>query len=462
VEQISLGISELRGVKSSTGGFRPVSAMEKSGLQHKTSPRKPLLTILVLLMCSVHLLLPIERGFPTIKIVGYPLTLPIIITFFSAVMLFFSLKGNGFFILNKYILSQMFVVVTLFVSAFLSDDIEAGLFVVLNYFTTFVLGFWVVCGFLKLGLRRQVVVVLCCVASLAAIIGIFEGLFHFYLPFYKQLFLQYQYNEFLYAMTRPDFRVFGTLGNPLTYPIALMLCVPFVFEINRPFLRCLVLVLLFGASWLAVSTTTLILWGVLLVGVFVISRRKGRLVLGLAILMVGMVLLSPYWMPKLASFIDTWTAEFDFANLQNPQFVNIKIRYDLFLWAIRSYFDGDFVSLFFGYGLKSSGGAVSKLGIGRMNTLDNVYATLLFECGLAGLGSFLLMEWGILVGSWKSAKYSLYWYAILGFAIVGLSFTTIFYSTFNFIWVASVAMLIFDLGSRQQSGYMKNETVELQ
>ena len=96
---------------------------------------------------------------------------------------------------------------------------------------------------------------------------------------------------------------------------------------------------------------------------------------------------------------------------------------------------------------------VRSLGIGSLTNLDNTYATLLYETGLAGLGGFCLMGVSVIVGLRRFARSSLHWYAALGLFVVCLAFDAIYYSTFNFLWVASVASLVFEVRTNSRGTF---------
>jgi hypothetical protein len=412
-----------------------------------------LVVIIAVVLCAVHLLLPIERGFPVLRIAGYPVTLTLLVSTLSMLVLF--IDSNGRIIITfpkRYVPYQLLVAWIFLVSAFVSNDVEAGLFVVLSYFVTFVVDFLIVYYLFKRGLRRLFVAILCTTASIAALIGIVEAIFRYYLSFYKDWFLMYDYQAMQHAMTRSDFRVLGTLGNPIVYSVAMVLAFPFALEIRHRLLRSLVIVLLLAATIFAVSTTTLMMWLILLTGFWLTSGHKTRLTLFLvAIVVILAIFLTLQFSQEVKGYLlPGWSREFALGNQTNEQFLNLQVRYDLFFWSLARFWDGlSFVSLLFGYGLKSTIQAVKSLGLGRLSTLDSQYVTILFESGILGLVSFLAVGFNVLVGYRWAARRSLHWYSVLSLLIAGMVFTAIHYATFNFVWVASVAALAFDTQVRR-------------
>jgi len=366
------------------------------------------------------------------------------------VFLFVRSDGHIVWALHKVYVPYQIVVVWIFlISALISTDVEAGLFVVLLYFITFVVDFLIVNYLFRAGFRQEFSIILCTVASAAALVGIIEGVFHYYLPFYRQTFLNYNYESMSYAMIRPEFRVLGTLGNPLIYSVAMILVVPFAMEIKSPLKRYLVIMLLIMASFLAISTTGLVMGVILFAGYYILSPRKLHFI-GVGLLAVLAVVLLASFIPPFfegggSNIVSTWAAEFAFHDYGDPQAMNIQIRRDLFAWSLERFWsDKSFASMLFGYGLKSAIKAASALQLGSLDTFDNTYTTLLFESGILGLGTFLLMGLNTIISFRKRAKDNLHWYSVLGLFVAGMSFTTIYYNTFNFVWVASVAALSFD------------------
>jgi len=352
---------------------------------------------------------------------------------------------------KRYVPYQFAVVFSFFVSTLISNDVEAGLFVVWSYFTTFILNFFILYYLFKRGFRQKFVSILCTVISIAALIGIVEGIARYYLPFYRDWFLMYDYQAMQHAMARSDFRVLGTLGNPITYSTAMVLALPFALEVKHHLLRSLVIVLLLMATIFTVSTTTAMMWLILLAGFLSTSKRKTRQTFFIVAIVIMLTIFLMLRFSKATGYlVSGWSQEFAFGDQPNNQFLNVQIRRDLFFWILRR-FGGDlnFVNVLFGHGLKSTVQAVNTLGLGRLSTLDNQYTTILFESGILGLFTFLAVSFNILVGYRWAIRKSLHWYSVLSLLMAGMAFTTVYYTTFNFVWVASVAALAFDTKVRK-------------
>lgn len=448
-------INDISDLKWSSAAYRtPFNSLIRT---YRVSVQRIVFTFISLALSVTYLLLPIERGFPTVRILGYPFTVTILISSLSFLLLLpFSVKivvkavsGKNALSLrvpvkaiqvlrSNYVVLQFAVIIFMFVATIVSEDFTAGMFVVISYFVTFALNFVILLYLFQSGFRREFVTILCIVIAVASLVGVIEGLFRAYIPFYLDTYLNYDFARTQYAIVRPEFRVFGTLGNPIVYGIEMALAIPFVAEVTNKPIKYILIALLLLAGFLTLSTTVVILNAILLGGAFIISRIKLRvlfLAFTLLMLLALVAMLFPEVLVQIANSPQLGRAIGGNAS-------NIAVRQYLLSWTLEHTWDGSNIGiLLFGHGLKSSIAAVTSLGIGSIDSLDNTYTTLLYETGTLGLASFVLMGWCLCIGLAHSHKHSLHWYSLLGLLIVGLSFTTIYYSTFNLLWVASVATL---------------------
>ncbi|MBI5034845.1 MAG: hypothetical protein HZB51_30340 [Chloroflexi bacterium] len=391
--------------------------------------RKVLYFGIALALCAVHLLLPIERGFPTPRIVGLPFTLTILVSMIVGVVLFFESNGKILVILlDRYVRIQLFIVWLFSFGAVISANLQSGMFVALSYFITFVLDYMILVYLFRRGFRSEFIAILVFVAFLATLVGAAEGIVGYSLSFYTDAFLN--------ANVIRGFRVLGTLGNPIIYPMALILAVPLIMEIKASYIKYPMIGLVFVVSLLAISTTAVLMWALLGLGIAMISKRKVRLIVIVAVALT-LILLA---IPSLgwdSGYIGSIPLER--LVLTNP--VSTQTRLDVLFGVWDIYVrDLDVFRLLVGYGLRSVSPAVQSLGL-QTDTPDNVYMALLFENGLLGLGAFLFLGAAILWRFRWSIWKRLDGYAILAWFVAGFIFTTIYYETFNFVWVALVANL---------------------
>lgn len=401
--------------------------------------RKVFYAAIMLVLCATALLLPIERGFPIIRIGGLPFTLTLLVSFACFGLLFVESLGRIVWrVPKKYLLLQGLFLWIMVMAALIAPNVRSAFFVVLAYFATFVLNFLIFYYFFKQGCRYLFVGILCGVAALAAIVGVIEGLTQIYLPIYASWFLGFDPDTMLYAMTREQFRVLGTLGNPIVYAVAMVLTIPFAMELRNAIFRYGLALLLLVAAILAVTTTAVLMILILAVGYLVSTKRLLQKTAMIALAGIVFVFLVA---PNLVSrFGDTI-----FVRLVAGDPTNIDARTYLLEVAWDQFTDEpSLTTLLIGFGLKSTTaenyGSIFSSGLG---TIDNTYATVLIEMGLLGVGVYLILCMSILVGYRIYMLRSLHWWAILSLLAAGVAFTTIYYATFNLVWVASVATLAY-------------------
>lgn len=390
-------------------------------------------------LCTTHLLLPIERGFPPIRIAGLPFTVTILVTVAVFFLLAIESKGKILYKLPKRYLPFQFVFVWLLIaSAILAPNVRSAFFVVLSYGSVFILTFLEVRYLFHRGFRTYFVYILALTAGVAAVIGLIEGLTGAPIPFYTTILINNAPEEVVYWLTRADYRIFGTLGNPIVYSVAMILAIPFVLELRPALLRYGLVIALLSAATLAVSTTAFLMASVVLVGYLIVFRIKLTTVLflatltGILIWLVTPVLIDRFGEGALMRIVSG-----------DPR--NVTARLDMLELAWNDFStEQTFGSVLFGKGLKSTTtdeyASTSNRAVG---TIDNTYATVLVEMGIVGLIAYLVMAFSILFPLRRFAFSSMHWYGVLSMFAAGVAFTTIYYNTFNFVLVASIATLAY-------------------
>jgi len=401
--------------------------------------RKFFYAAIMFFLCATALLLPIERGFPVIRIGGLPFTLTLLISLASFGLLFVESLGRIVWrVPKKYLLLQGLFLWVMVMAALVAPNVRSAFFVVLAYFATFVVNFLIFYYLFKQGCRNTFVRILCIVAALAALIGMVEGITRNYLSIYATWFLGFSPDSMIYAMTRDQFRVLGTLGNPIIYAVAMVLTIPFAMELRNPVIRYGVTLLLLAVSILAVTTTAVLMILILTVGYLITTKKFMQKTAMVALAGIVFVFLVA---PNLVSrFGDTI-----FVRLIAGDPTNIDARTYLLGVAWDQFIDEpSLTTMLFGFGLKSTTGEnYGSIFASGLGTIDNTYATLLIETGLLGIGVYLTLCISILVGFRRYMLRSLHWWAVLSLLAAGIAFTTIYYATFNLVWVASVATLAY-------------------
>jgi hypothetical protein len=412
-------------------------------------PRHALYLAIVAVMTATHVLLPIERGFPAIRLAGLPFTLTMLVSVAAAGVLFLESKGRLLAPWSQpYVILQALVVAALLFAALLSNDPVAGLYLVLAYSVTFILDFLILAYLFQRGFRPRFVVVVALVVGAAALIGVVEGSARVLPSFYRNIYLNYDYIRFSYDLTqRQNYRAFGTLGNPILFATALTLAVPFLLELRPRLLGYAIAVLALAAAFFAVSLTGVLVAAVLAAGLVLTSRHRLPLAAVSLVLVVAAVLLlaASRLEAENGSSLALWSEKFNLGENNN-----IRIRLDMLTQAWHYFLNqSNLPDQLLGHGLKYSAELARtwssrQYGYGELGTLDNTYASLLIDAGLLGLAAYVaVMAWLVIAGrhAWRT---SLHWYAILSMFAAGISFVTVYYSTINLLWVAAVVAIVYD------------------
>jgi hypothetical protein len=389
------------------------------------------------ILAVIHTLLPIERGLPVIQLAeGYPITMAMAASCVCFLCLVIESRGAIFQSYNNlrgYLHWQFLFVATLVLAAITSAVPKAAFFVVLNYFVCFILNFFTLRYLFMRGNRRTLLVVVCVVASGAAAIGLIERLFDYYLPFYRDCFLNFDYAQMTFAMNRTGkvFRTLGPLGSPILQGVVLSLALPFALGLKSSF-KWITTMLLFITVLLSTSLT-----GALMVGFYVLGILAG-LVRGIRVLTLISISLAGIGGVMASSIVVDSTSAFQRALYGDE--ANIQMRLQMIDLGFSKLldFDNDSV-LLTGRGLKSSGELVSTGG-NYSSTFDNVWLTIAYEAGIPAVFVFILLQISVLY-QLRGFIWTVQWWGILAWCAAGASFVTIYYATTNFLWVALVAWL---------------------
>lgn len=404
-----------------------------------------LYSLIIGVLCIVNMLLPVERGFPGVRLLSYSLSLPVVVTVCASLFLLHVSKGEFVKLLkDKYCFAQLIFVGILLTASFSAENLPRALQVVLNYFSTFVLNYLILTYLFKQGGRQIFVNIICIVASIAAVVGILEGYFQIKVPFYEAINTLYRAQKGYGAEDLSTLRITGTLGNPIVYGTMLMFVIPFALEIRTKILRYFLVSLLIAAVLPSVSRTPLLLLLVLLLGICIITvRTKGFFAVNfglLTIVCIGFLLSSGVTIENtiIAPWIDRLSGT---GNWGYSAAENVEVRQAM-AQGVLSGTAGDESSMqfLFGHGVLST----ASLGIelsGSVATVDNNYITIFYETGLLGVIFYIYMWCRFLWRVRCEGTENLHLYSIIGLLLIGVSFVTAYYMTFNFVIVASIAAL---------------------
>ncbi|HYW45961.1 MAG TPA: O-antigen ligase family protein [Bryobacteraceae bacterium] len=418
-----------------TGVLTPAEA-----LPQECAPwRIRLYSVIFFILAGVNTLLPIERGFPVIRLAeDYPVTLAMIASFVCFLCLVIESGGTIFqsHTSRGYLQWQCLFVAALVLSAITSPVPKSAFFVVLNYFTCFILNFFTLRYLFTHGNRRKLLAIICLVAAAAAIVGLLERLFGYYLPFYRDFFLNSDYAQMTFAMSQTGgaFRILGPLGNPILHAVVLSLALPFALGLKGCF-KWVTAILLCISIALSTSMT-----GALMAGCYVLGTLAGytRRIRVLSLIACGLFATIGAVAIANGSFADN-TSLFQRAIYGDERSIQTRLQMiDLGLSNILNF--DNIPVLLTGRGLKSSSDLTTAGGTSYNDTLDNVWLTIAYEAGIPAAVLYLLLQISVL-HQLRRFTWTIHWWGILAWCAAGASFVTIYYATANFLWVALVAWL---------------------
>jgi hypothetical protein len=398
-------------------------------------------------MCVVHLLLPIERGFPVLRVADIPLVLPCVVAIAAATYLFIESRGQLLTLFaRQFSLGQISVVVALSVASVRAVRPTSGLAIALFYMSTFVIDYVVLTYLLERGHRKALVNIIVAVGVVAASIGIIHSLMGIDLSFYDYFADEFRRQQG-WGENIQTLRSAGTLGNAIIYAVAMMLLIPFTYELRSPILSSLATAACLTAAATTLSRTAALVGVPLLCGVLGKTRRRGAVLLLIGgLVWAGVVVTISTNALADDSIRAAWMARLNGREaLENSDVRQAAARAVVdWVWTTPSP-----LTLIFGQGLSRGSELASHLGA-RMDTIDNVYLGLLYETGLLGLLLFVGSYLRLLQVTWCRKGDRLHWFAVIGWLGAGLAFVSIYYSTFNFLIVASIAVLTARLRSEDE------------
>lgn len=397
-------------------------------------------------LIALHILLPLDRGFPAPVLFGKPVSLSILASI--AVLVVYLLASRR--ALVTAVSHRYCAIMAAFVAILMQASLRAPSAVAMTamhstvaFACMFVVNFAlfryaVMCGGRTIVVRSAVVV-----SIAAAAIGIAQSLLGVTIPAYSDWYLNY------YQMPMPDatlanVRAYGTLNQPILFGTALMLSIPFLMELRSTILRYSGIAIVCIAAVLTGSRTILIVAGVFGVGSLIVYKARSIFTFGLAAVVsvlviqvtdVGLNLESAARVPFLMSRLGIGTDL-----VASTAADNIQVRQIAVGLAVDEIV-GETDPLLIALGRGRTTGSNIGAQIARdYATLDNAFVTVLYEEGALGLFFFCAAFAVFLYQSRAASRVSLHWYSTLALLGVGISFNFEAYSTVNVLVAASMAL----------------------
>jgi hypothetical protein len=235
------------------------------------------------------------------------------------------------------------------------------------------------------------------------------------------------------------FRVWGTVGNPITYCCLLMLGLPWVAEIRGSGQRWASIFLLCVSAVLTLSRTV-ILFGLpyLIYCALVLSRAGLR---RNAVRLLITVLLS---LAVIFTFYDPirqlWDLRLAAESVSDAE--GVSSRGAILELALGAFFsDPNPIVWLFGYG-QGFGAEIARKVLPFLDTVDNEYLALLLQSGLLGLGLWLAFWATFLFRAVAASRWrSFHFWAVIGYLLCGLSFEIHRYFALDLLAFCSLARI---------------------
>ncbi len=395
-------------------------------------------------LIAFYVLFPLDRGFPTVPVFGRPLNSASVATLAVLWILIVQSRGQVLSYLREpYCIVQSAYFGVLVLSSLRLESPLVALHSAAVYYCTFVLNYVIVRHITRQRGTHTLVRIVAVVGSIAAVVGILQGIFEVNLPMYEVWFRDYFVTE-AQDYTLVTARVTGTLNNPILYGVALALAFPYVLDLRRVSARTLVVSLLLLAIGLSGSRTPLLMLCVLGLGAIVVNRW--RVIWALPPLCLGIMLLVQSfggWSvvgsdPRVLSLMERLGINEGAAATSAA--LSITYRQDALTEGIREITsEWGALTWLTGRGQFTSA-LVSEKVYSGYNTVDNVFFGVLYEQGLVGLTLFMVAFVMFLIQTRRVRKTTLHWYVPIALLAAGVSFNWDAYSTFNILAVGSMAI----------------------
>ncbi|MGD9905093.1 MAG: glycosyltransferase family 4 protein [Vicinamibacterales bacterium] len=445
--------------------------------------------ILVASLVGFYVLLPLDRGFPSIPVFGRPLNPAIAATLGVLFVLIVQSRGALLsWVRDPYVIVQSLYAVALLVGALRAPSAPVALHWSFLYYCTFVLNYLILRHVTGLHGTRWLSSVVVGFGFAAAGVSIVQSVFGIALPIYHGWYENY-FSSLPEDYALPTSRAAGTMNNPILYCVLMALIIPFALDLQRRWLRAIALFTVSFAAALSGSRTGVFVVAAVAAAAVAVYRWRAvralpAVALGLLLLGASLAALSSGPNSRLGflvgrlgylsdpgavdlrsrSVLDSGTgrrtgaakgaqgspsrmAGIEAANRLGAEeraevsaALGVSLRQEVVLEAVREMArEWGTVTWLVGRGSLTSSSVGMRIQL-WYTSVDNVFLSVLYERGLTGLALFLCAFIAFFVSTWRAAPITVHWYAPAVLAVTGLSFCWDAYSTFNILAVGSMAV----------------------
>lgn len=445
--------------------------------------------VLVTFLIGFYILVPLDRGFPTVPLFGRPLNSAIAATLTVLLVLVVQSRGAVLSYLREpYCVLQLLYTGLLILGALRAPSLLVALHWTVLYFCTFVLNYVILRHVTRVAGTHSLSKIVVALGIVAAAVSIVQAVGGIQLPFYAEWF------ENSYRTPPPDYslaasRADGTMNNPILYCFLMALVIPYALDLNNKAARAAALFTIMFAAGLSGSRTGVFVVGVFAAGAFAVFRW--RAVRALPAVAVGLVLLAlslgqaTTGEPESRVILLSERMGYltDQAGVSSKSATKLDKAGGIASPEVLDRGETAEVSAAFGVSLRQAAvmegisemtqewgpttwllgrGSLTAGAIGKRlqpwyNTVDNVFLNVLYERGLSGLAFFLGAFLTFLISTRRAAAVTVHWFAPMALAMAGLAFVWDGYSMFNILAVGSMAITMAHAEHLKGSGELGRE-----
>jgi hypothetical protein len=397
------------------------------------------------------MLLPLERGFTNLKILGVLLPSSWLIVL-GAIMATFLVARRSQAVMKSdlFMRLQIGLFVGLLASAFyspVSESFRTSVRLSIQYLSIWIGGFYVIRVFVREHGVHSVARSACIVGCFAAAVGVIEFVVNMPVGPYRMWAEDYLTQRMLEQAIIEDggdirARAGGTLGNPIIYSTLMSGILLVALKYVKGWLCWVTVWVSLLSCLLTFSRTSLLMLALIAAGYLTSIPLKSRIISVGVILGAGFLSFFTLGVVRpelMEDAIDLWSQRLGFAVGIAAEGAREGVDSRMFLvgHAIDRIASGPVENWIYGNGAQS-GMALSQDSISGLATLDNSYITFLYENGLIGFGLFLGAFSIPLRLAFRRKDYFVV-IGLLTYLSTGLSYVFHFYLTANIPFMIFIA-----------------------
>ncbi len=378
--------------------------------------------ILFILIIGVNFFLPLERSNLKFVINGTEIGLNIVLTLVIFSILLFNKKFKETiktYVSLKLFKHEMIFLFFMFLSIFFSfAKFTFSLHMILLYIGAYILLVIIFMHIIEYVDTQVLLKIIGYSLILFSLIGIIEIFFNYIIPFYYNLYSDYNQNSYTYFIESGMERANGSLGHPLLYSNLILISFPLVWLIKHNKLKVLILSFIILGIIAGNSRTSIFLFTFVLLVYIFREKVTFKLIFVIFTFITSMVVI--YIFPDVFQAIFFRIIDFGSDSSSIARGIYILAGFNRLV-------SQNILYTIFGNGIGSSKDLLFLEIHTLWPTFDNNYLMILLTIGLCGLSIYLVKYISICKALFISKEFDLL-IGILLFLSLGFSFDTLHYS----------------------------------